>query len=163
MDQYRIAVGKENLLFAAAHFITYGDGDCEGLHGHNYRVGVTLHGDLDAHSLVYDFVALRRVMQALLLELDHRTLLPTGNPYLDITAREGEVEVRHVDRRYVIPQSDVVRLPVPNTTAERIAEYLCDRLQARLEAGSVVGLRFMEVEVEESIGQSACCSRSLRG
>ena len=40
MDEFKIAVSKENLLFAAGHFITYGDGACEMLHGHNYRVGL---------------------------------------------------------------------------------------------------------------------------
>ena len=57
MSEYRVVVGKEVLVFAAAHFITFGDGGCESLHGHNYRVGVTLTGDLDRHSLVYDFTS----------------------------------------------------------------------------------------------------------
>ncbi len=161
MDEFKIAVSKENLLFAAGHFITYGDGACETLHGHNYRVGVILFGDLDAHSLVFDFVALRRVMQGLLLELDHRVMLPTGNPHLTLSRQDGEIEVAHEGRRYVFPESDVVILPIANTTAERLAEYLCDRLQDRLRDTGVDRLRRIEIEVEESIGQSAWCLRDI--
>ena len=29
---------KENLVFSAAHFITFAGNTCERLHGHNYRV-----------------------------------------------------------------------------------------------------------------------------
>ena len=128
MTDYRVAVGKEALGFAAAHFITFGHGGCEPLHGHNYRVGVTLAGDLDRHSMVYDFVALRRDMQAILAELDHRVILPQSNPDLEVESSEDQVEVRHASRRYVFPRSDVILLPVPNTTAEKLAEYMGGRL-----------------------------------
>jgi 6-pyruvoyltetrahydropterin/6-carboxytetrahydropterin synthase len=161
MDDFRITVGKENLLFAAGHFITYGTGACETLHGHNYRVGVTIVGELDGHSLVYDFVSLKRLMLELLNRLDHRMLIPTGNPYLEVVLGDGEIEVRHADRRFVFPETDVVVLPVPNTTAERLAEYLCDRLADHLERRGVDNLRRIEVEVEESIGQSGHCARDL--
>jgi len=92
MTDYRVAVGKEALVFAAAHFITFGHGGCEPLHGHNYRVGVTLAGDLDRHSMVYDFVALRRDMQAILAELDHRVILPQSNPDLEVESSEPQPE-----------------------------------------------------------------------
>ena len=155
MSEYRVVVGKEVLVFAAAHFITFGDGGCESLHGHNYRVGVTLTGDLDRHSLVYDFIALKRDMEGLLSDLDHRLLLPASNPDLDLAAAGSEVEVRHGDRRYVFPESDVAVLPVPNTTAEMIAEYLGGRLTQELRKAEADGIEHLEVEVEETPGQSA--------
>ena len=163
MTEYRVTVGKEALVFAAGHFITHGKGGCESLHGHNYRVGVTLSGDLDHHSLVYDFIALKRDMESLLSELDHRTLLPTLNPGLDVTTlTDGEVEVRHATRRYVFPESDVVLLPVPNTTAERLAEYLCGRLVENLSRVGPDRIRRVEIEVEETPGQSALFVRTIR-
>ena len=155
MTEYRIAVGKEGLVFAAAHFITFGQDGCEPLHGHNYRVGVAMTGDLDRSSMVYDFVALRRDMEAFLAELDHRVLLPAFNPDLEIESSDGQVEVRHSSRRYVLPESDVVVLPVPNTTAEKLAEYFGGRLQGRLREIGTEEIRHLEVEVEETPGQSA--------
>ena len=155
MTEFKVVVGKEALVFAAAHFITFGRGGCEPLHGHNYRVGVTLTGGLDQHWLVYDFLALKRDMEALLAELDHRVLLPASNPDLEIESSSGQVEVRHVSRRYVFPESDVVVLPVPNTTSEKLAEYLGGRLEGRLREIRAGKIRHLEVEVEETPGQSA--------
>lgn len=155
MATYKVTVGKDALGFAAAHFITFGREGCEALHGHNYRVGVTLAGELDHDSLVYDFIALKRRMESLLGDLDHRVLLPTSNPELEVEARSGRVEVRHGTREYVFPASDVVLLPVPNTTAERIAEHLGRRLREVLESTGRSPDLGMEVEVEEAPGQSA--------
>ena len=155
MSEFRVAVGKEVLVFAAAHFITYCDGGCETLHGHNYRVGVTLTGDLDPHALVYDFIALRRDMEGYLAELDHRVLLPESSSELTVARQGHEIEVLHATRRYVFPEADVVVLPLSNTTAEMIARYLGLRLVASLadRPGVVVGR--LAVEVEETPGQSA--------
>jgi 6-pyruvoyltetrahydropterin/6-carboxytetrahydropterin synthase len=155
MSEYRVVVGKEALVFAAAHFITFGSSECEPLHGHNYRVGVTLWGDLDHQSLVYDFIALKRDMEVLLAELDHRVILPASNPDLELASSASEIEVRHRDRRYVFPQSDAVVLPIPNTTAEKIAQHFGRRLADVLQKAGATGLEQIEVEVEETPGQSA--------
>lgn len=157
MTAYRVTVGKETLVFAAAHFITFGSDGCEALHGHNYRVGVTLWGDPGPDSLVYDFVALKREMGSLLDELDHRILLPASNPMLEVDVRGGQVEVRHPTRSYRFPEPDVVLLPMSNTTAERLAEYLGHRLRTRL-GPDMDDVTRIEVEVEEAPGQSATWS-----
>ena len=161
MNDYRVTVSKDFLVFASGHFITYGDGTCEPLHGHNYRAGVTLWGDLDRHALVYDFVTLKREMVAIIGLLDHRMLLPTDNPQISIAAAEGEIEVRTGSVRYVFPEQDVIVLPISNTTAELIATWIVDRLIERLDERGVGGIHQVEVEVEESFGQSAFCRRRV--
>lgn len=159
---FRVTVTKDYLVFSAGHFITYDDGGaCEPLHGHNYRTRATLWGDVTDDAYVYDFIALKDAMRELVDELDHAMLLPRDNPELELERLEGEVEVRYEDRRYVFPERDVVVLPVPNTTAEMLADHLLDRLAGRLEADGADGVREAEVEVEESFGQSACARRPL--
>src|SRR5258708_25327372 len=79
--EFRVAVTKEDLVFAAAHFITLAGHRCEALHGHNYRVGVTLEGALDGASwFVVDFAAVKSIMRPLTGELHHPLLLPPDNP-----------------------------------------------------------------------------------
>ncbi|MFQ5530439.1 MAG: 6-pyruvoyl tetrahydropterin synthase family protein, partial [Gemmatimonadota bacterium] len=51
MDEFRITIDKEQISFAAAHFIAYGSGRCENLHGHNYRIGAVFAGVLDEYHL----------------------------------------------------------------------------------------------------------------
>jgi len=161
MDQFRIAVSKDGNQFAAAHFITYEDGQSEPLHGHNYRIGATLSGSLDDYHLVFDFVRLKREIEVVAGELDHRVLLAARNPALPVErSTEGEIVVRSGSDRYVFPARDVVVLDVPNTTAEMIAAWIADRLLVRL-ADDAHHLTRIEVEVEEAAGQSAIVRRDL--
>ncbi len=61
--------------FAAAHALRGYKGKCENLHGHNYKVRVTLAGpELDSVGLLYDFVHLKQVIQSVIRSLDHHYL-----------------------------------------------------------------------------------------
>jgi 6-pyruvoyltetrahydropterin/6-carboxytetrahydropterin synthase len=59
--------------FAAGHALRNYHGKCENVHGHNYKVRVTLAGaELDATGLLVDFVEVKRVMKQTIEYLDHR-------------------------------------------------------------------------------------------
>ncbi|MBM3813234.1 MAG: 6-carboxytetrahydropterin synthase QueD [Acidimicrobiia bacterium] len=61
--------------FAAAHQLRNYKGKCENLHGHNYKVEVTLESEeLNRTGLVADFSDLKRLMKAVIDRLDHRYL-----------------------------------------------------------------------------------------
>jgi 6-pyruvoyltetrahydropterin/6-carboxytetrahydropterin synthase len=155
--EYRVSVTKDYLVFASAHFITFSGHRCETLHGHNYRVGVVVEGKLQPDSwYVFDFSVLKRIMRALCDEIDHKVLLPTENPHLQIAERDGSVTVAYQNQpRYVFPERDCALLPLPNTTVEMLAELLTTRLQAALVHEGGTGITAIEMEVEENFGQSA--------
>ena len=152
MSTFKVHVSKDYLVFCAAHFITY-EGKSEPLHGHNYRVSVTVEGTLQGDSYVFNFVTLKRIMRTLVDQLDHRTLLPDANPHFRLTRANGEVTIEVEQRRYVLPESDVLVLPLANTTAELLAAYLTQQLRQKI--GDVVNLTACEMEVSEVEGQSA--------
>lgn len=156
-SSFRVSVTKDSFAFASAHFITLDGHRCEKLHGHNYRAGITLEGGLDPASwYVYDFVALKQLMRGLCDELDHRVLLPMENPLLRLEETDGLVRVWYRERlRYVFPRADCVLLAIPNTTVEMLARYLAQRVRAALDAAGATQLRWLEIEVEESVGQAA--------
>jgi len=61
--------------FAAAHNLINYQGDCENLHGHNWKVEVTVGAkELDKAGLGIDFKILKRDTKALLETLDHKYL-----------------------------------------------------------------------------------------
>lgn len=61
--------------FAASHFLTKYHGKCENLHGHNYKVEVTVFGELGEDDLVYDFVKINElVKEKVISNLDHTHL-----------------------------------------------------------------------------------------
>lgn len=161
--EFKVAVTKEDLVFASAHFITLPGHRCEALHGHNYRAGVVVEGGLDAESwYVLDFVALKRLMKRLTDELDHRVLLPKTNPKLTIAQDPETVRVAFDGQpRYVFPARDCVILPIPNTTVEMLAQYLAGRVRAELAGAGAVHLKAIELEVEENFGQSATYRETL--
>ena len=155
--EFSVSVTKDYLVFASAHFITFAGHRCEGLHGHNYRVRVTIDGALDDESwFVFDFVILKKIMRGLCDEIDHKVLLPLENPKIQIVEEGDSVSVAYEGKpRYVFPRKDCSLLPVPNTTVEMLAELLVTRLRAKLEKMGARGLTAIEMEVEENFGQSA--------
>jgi len=69
---YEVSVDES---FAAAHNLRGYKGKCEDLHGHNYKVRVTLAGkELDSTGLLYDFVQIKQVIQGVIRSLDHKYL-----------------------------------------------------------------------------------------
>ncbi len=61
--------------FAAAHNLRFYEGECERLHGHNWKVEATVAGrKLDRIGLAMDFKALKRILEDILERLDHKYL-----------------------------------------------------------------------------------------
>jgi 6-pyruvoyltetrahydropterin/6-carboxytetrahydropterin synthase len=101
---YEVSVDES---FAAAHNLRNYHGKCEDLHGHNYKVRVTLAGkELDSTGLLYDFVHLKQAIQGVIRSLDHK--------YLN--------ELKPFDAL--------------NPSAENIARYIYDETSKQLSASS---------------------------
>lgn len=61
--------------FSAAHRLRGYHGDCEMLHGHNWKIDVRLRGErLDSLGMLVDFRELRARVQVVVDRLDHRYL-----------------------------------------------------------------------------------------
>ena len=79
--------------FSAAHQLRGYNGNCSNLHGHNYRVTVTVRStELARIGIALDFRKLKQALDCLLAEYDHRNLseLPEFqeiNPTSEVLAR----------------------------------------------------------------------------
>ncbi len=61
--------------FSSGHALRGYKGKCENVHGHNYKVRVTLEGpQLDSIGLLYDFTHLKRVIREIVGGVDHKFL-----------------------------------------------------------------------------------------
>ena len=59
--------------FSAGHALRGYRGKCENVHGHNYRVRVTLEGpQLDPIGLLVDFTRLKQIIRGIMGRLDHQ-------------------------------------------------------------------------------------------
>ena len=109
--------------FAAGHALRNYHGKCENVHGHNYRVQVTVSGEqLNAAGLVVDFVELKRLMSEVIERLDHRFL------------------------------NDVAPFDVLNPSAENLAKYFWDQISGALKSDVPVEVSEVRVwETDTSI------------
>jgi 6-pyruvoyltetrahydropterin/6-carboxytetrahydropterin synthase len=111
--------------FAAGHALRNYKGKCENVHGHNFRVQVTIEGErLDETGLLVDFIDVKNQMRAVIERLDHQFL------------------------------NEIAPFDVKNPSAENIAEYFYQEMMMGL-AGTPVPVQIQEVKVWETDIQSA--------
>lgn len=92
--------------FASAHRLREYDGNCERLHGHNWKIEVRLEGEtLNDLGMVCDFRDAKRIIKQVTDRLDHRYL------------------------------NDVPPFDELNPTTEHIARYLYDEIGKLLPTG----------------------------
>lgn len=91
--------------FAAGHALRGYRGKCENVHGHNYRVRLTMEGrELDATGLLVDFVEVKKLIQGVVDYLDHRFI------------------------------NDLPPFDILNPSAENLAKYFYDEVSVHLPA-----------------------------
>jgi 6-pyruvoyltetrahydropterin/6-carboxytetrahydropterin synthase len=111
--------------FAAGHALRNYKGACENVHGHNFKIQVTIEGqELDQTGMLVDFLDVKQSMRDVIARLDHRFL------------------------------NDVPPFDVKNPSAENIAEYFYEELTSGL-VSNPVPVRVREVKVWETDIQSA--------
>jgi 6-pyruvoyltetrahydropterin/6-carboxytetrahydropterin synthase len=152
---YKVRVSKDYLVFCSGHFITYSGDQCERVHGHNYRVAVEVEDALDVNHYVFDFIALKDLTRAITDELDHRMLLPTKSKLITLHEDGPNWVVRCKERHWSFPRDECTLVPIANTTAELLADYIGIRLREEIQIRGLPLPVVMRVEVEESFGQSA--------
>ena len=97
---YEISV---DYTFAAGHALRNYKGKCENVHGHNYKLRVSVEGaELDSTGLLIDFIDVRAAIRALVERLDHQFL------------------------------NDLAPFDKLNPSAENIARYFCDALEPQV-------------------------------
>lgn len=160
--QYRVTLQKEQLVFSAAHFITFAKDICERLHGHNYGVKAEVVGPLDENEYVIDFIAFRDALAAVVAQLDHRMLLPAQHEMIHVDVQAGEVTTTfqcdgQPTKRWIFPEEDCIILPIANTTAEKLAWWIAQSVKERLSQSTTNGVETLEVFVDENHGQWGSC------
>jgi len=107
--------------FAAGHYLRHYKGKCENPHGHNYKVRVTLAGEvLDRAGLLVDFKDLRDVMKQVIERLDHQMI------------------------------NDLEPFTTLNPSAENLAKYFYDETNSKLRRETNERVRVKDVTIWET-------------
>jgi 6-pyruvoyltetrahydropterin/6-carboxytetrahydropterin synthase len=111
---------------------------------------------------VLDFSVLKQITRRFVDEIDHKVLLPTQNPKLAFHEDGDRLRVDYFgEPTYVFPKRDCALLPIKNSTAEMLAQYLGSRVREELGRSGYTHLTLLELEVEENYGQSAIYRETL--
>lgn len=115
--------------FAAGHALREYKGKCENVHGHNYRVQITVEGEkLNRIGLLVDFVELKKAVREVADRLDHQFIndlepFTTINPSAENMAKYFYDEVsRRIDFQNTDAPSRVSQIKVWETDTS-IAVY----------------------------------------
>ncbi|MFW9914545.1 MAG: 6-pyruvoyl tetrahydropterin synthase family protein [Candidatus Thorarchaeota archaeon] len=123
--QYQISV---------AHFVV-GEDYSEAIHGHNMGVKIVVFGSLNPRTkMVIDFLKLAPIVEKILDQWDHRTLVPSKSPEFSLIDNNGQMEWTHRGKFYSIPANDIVLLPIENVTVEELARLLVEEIAQKLLA-----------------------------
>ncbi len=105
-------------VFPAGHALRNYHGKCENVHGHNYRVRVTIQGeDVDENGLLIDFAEVKRLVRAVKDRLDHQFL------------------------------NELAPFDAINPSAENIAKYFYDEIHGKLTTGRLHEVKLWETDV----------------
>jgi 6-pyruvoyltetrahydropterin/6-carboxytetrahydropterin synthase len=119
---FQVAVDE---TFSSGHALRGYKGKCENVHGHNYKVRVTLEGpQLDSVGLLYDFTHLKRVIREIVGGVDHKFL------------------------------NDMAPFDVINPSAENLAKYFYDETTRQMNA-MPEGARVTSITIWETDTTSA--------
>jgi 6-pyruvoyltetrahydropterin/6-carboxytetrahydropterin synthase len=151
--RFSIEVAKDYFNFASAHFLIFANGRREALHGHNYQVAVAMEGELDRAGVVLDFISFKPLVKQICDALDHRTLIQMNSSAIQVRKNVREVEILYKKQRLLLPRSDVILLPIANTSTELLAEYIARQIKRKVRQNFPAKIRYMEVAVEEARGQ----------
>lgn len=121
-------VTKE-ITFDSGHRLSRYIGKCYMLHGHTYKLQVTVQSnELDSNGFVIDFTDLKAVLKTVTDKIDHRTLLYSEDPM------NKELVSNLPDEWFVLVEFE--------PTVENIAKYLYE--QIKKEIPNVVNIRLWE-------------------
>lgn len=114
---FRVSVEE---TFSSGHALRGYKGKCENVHGHNYRVQVSIEGpQLDGIGLLVDFTQVKRALRGIIAGLDHQFL------------------------------NDLDAFKTVNPSAENMAKYFYEQLTGQLN-GLPAGARLTEAIVWET-------------
>ena len=129
---YRARITR-SLTLDAGHRVPGHQGKCRNLHGHTYRVDVTVEGDVPDDGMVLDFGIVKEAMNDALGDWDHAFLV-----------WQGDHDVRRA--LDVDPSWRRVEIPWP-PTAENLARYAAVLLYPRLADR---GVTLVEILIHET-------------
>jgi len=142
--------------FSATHVIP-GHIKCGRLHGHDYAINARIEGDKGPDGVIMDFISVKEFLRGIASELDHRVIIPSKDKGVEVS--KDYVKYRFGEKEFVFPRSDCILLDIDVASAETLAEFVLQRVLAKVKFPKNV--RRIEIGVDEGRGQGAWTGKEI--
>ncbi len=109
---------SKDFRWEMGHRLPFHTGGCQNIHGHSYRLRVTITGYLDENGMVLDYFDLKSIIAPILDELDHAFLCDDRDDVMRGFLAEHSMKHKIVPFR---------------TTAENLAQWLLGEIREVLK------------------------------
>ena len=123
-----ISIEKQYLHFSVAHFTIFSETERERLHGHNFRIAVSITGEVDNNGLCFDYAIYKKILQELCQKYDEYTLIAKCSPHLQIQEEGDYYLITHNNITQPLLRTDTLLLPIRNVTIEELSQYLLNEV-----------------------------------
>ena len=138
-----IEIAKE-FHWEMGHRLPFHEGGCRNVHGHSYRMRVSVSGTLDGNGMVVDYFDLRRILDPVIDRIDHAFLCESSDAVMLAFLEENNLK------------RVVVDFP---STAENIALWLLGQVAEELQGYE--NIAEIAVRLHETDNTYAEAKRSL--
>lgn len=126
----------KHIEFECAHLLNGYDGGCKNLHGHSYKLEVTLIGPSQRWGMIMDFKELKKILESVVP--DHKFVGRMDDPVV--------IDMVAVLDKYNL---DYVLYPF-DTTAENMVEYFVSRINHAISSKGYKKIEVFEAKLWET-------------
>lgn len=138
---------QTEITISSAHYVHTIKSKCQRLHGHNWKVVVSVDADISENGMVIDFSDIKNVIK----KCDHKILIPEKANHIihcPCIIKHDDKDIKldnHIliyrtddeEKYYILPQKDVEIIPVSVISVEKLAEYFAKEISFMITNGRV--------------------------
>jgi 6-pyruvoyltetrahydropterin/6-carboxytetrahydropterin synthase len=156
MGKYQsvIELQKESMKFSAGHTTIFSATEREPLHGHMYRVYLSLTAWIEDNGMAFDYRYYKKRIQELCKQLNQTFLMPEFSPFLEHSEDEEYHYFTFNHKKIPFLKEDVTLMPLSNITVEELSRWFINELIKNQEELDRHGIDKIEVKIFSAPGQS---------
>jgi len=144
-----------DLSFSAGHFTVFSETHREYLHGHHYRLDVSVTAPLDDLGLTFDYAIFDNKLAALCDQLDKHVLMPENCRYLSVKDEDPHYRITFNGQYMLLLKTDVILLPIQNITIEELSDWFIRQIEKDQDFLKQYQIRDISVRIFNGLDHSA--------
>ncbi|MCX8011467.1 MAG: 6-carboxytetrahydropterin synthase [Ignavibacteria bacterium] len=129
---------SKQFTWEMGHRLQFHNGLCKNLHGHSYKMIVTLEGEVNQNGILVDFYDVFKLVSPIIQELDHSFICDKSDKELIDSLQKLGSKISVIDT---------------TTTVENICKYIADRIANEKLPNNLSKLTVIVYETEDAFAE----------